>query len=74
MAVKKMNRQEKTRASATPVVSIGLDGWYALILIIWLKLGDDNLCKYVVQRDAYETLMLCLEAKTNIYTTVWNSL
>ena len=31
---KKMNPQDKTRASATPVVSIGLDGWYALILII----------------------------------------
>ena len=27
------------------------------------KLDDDNLCKYVVQRDAYKTSMLCLDPK-----------
>ena len=50
-----MNPQDKTKALETPVVSIGFELWKAFILIILLKLGDDNLCKYVVQRDAYKT-------------------
>ena len=45
-----MNSQDQTKALATPVVSIGLE------LFTRLKLDDDNLCKYVVQRNSYETL------------------
>ena len=58
-----MNPQDKTRALKTSVVSIGFELWKAYILIILLKLGDCNLCKYVVQRDAYKTSMLCQEPK-----------
>ena len=58
-----MNPQDKTRALTTPVVSIRFNWWKAFIWIILLKLDDDNLCKYVVQRDAYKTSMLCLEPK-----------
>ena len=45
-----MNPQDQTKALATPVVSIGLE------LFTLLNLDDDNLCKYVVHRDSYETL------------------
>ena len=48
-----MNPQDQTKALATPVVSIGLE-WEVLLLFTWLKLDDDNLCKYVVQRDGYK--------------------
>ena len=57
-----MNPQDQTKALATPVVSIGLECDKVLV-----KLNDDNLCKYVVQRDAYKTVMLCFQPKPNTY-------
>ena len=58
-----MNPQDKTRALTTPVVSIRFNWWKAFIWIILLKLDDDNLCKYAVQRNAYKTSMLSFEPK-----------
>ena len=43
-----MNPQDKTKALETPVIYIGFELWKAFILIVLLKLGDDNLYKYVV--------------------------
>ena len=63
-----MNPQDKTSDLASPVVSIGLD-WDSGINFNYFTKIDDNLCKYLVQRNAYKTVMLCIEPKPKMSTT-----